>query len=158
MDGMLISFRWDCLLSSIQTCYCISSCYWKLLKKYYQTVTLVLFHYSTLYTVILSTLLLLHHWYCYCHHIIPVIEIIWILIDLNNNVNRHLTPGLEKLMEETTPVFWEDLGYRLRTEIRFHCRVLGDDWHPILFILLLLLLLLLTTYRWDLVQCQVIGP
>jgi len=27
-----------------------------------------------------------HHWHCYSHHIASVIEITWILIDLNNNV------------------------------------------------------------------------
>jgi len=54
--------------------------YWKLLGKYCQIVTYALFYCSTVYTVILSILLLLLHWYCYCHHIVPVIEITWILI------------------------------------------------------------------------------
>jgi len=63
------------------------SCYWKLLGKYCRTVTHSLFHCSAVYTVILFISLFLHYWYCYCHRIIPVIEITWILIDLNNNVN-----------------------------------------------------------------------
>jgi len=117
MDEMLISSRWDCLLNSILTRYCINSCYWKLLGKYCQTVIHELFHCSTVYKVILSILLLLHHWYCYCHHIVPVIEITWILIALNNNVNRQLTPGLGKSMEETTSIFWVDLVYRLRSRL-----------------------------------------
>ena len=37
------------------------------------------------------------------------------LIKLNNNVNGQLTLELRKLMEETTPVFWVDLGYMLRS-------------------------------------------
>ena len=110
--------------------------YWKLLGKYCRTVTHVLFHCSTVYTVILFRLLLLHHWYCYCHRIVPVIEITWILITLNNNINRQLTPGLEKLMERQRRYFgWtEDIG--CAAEIRFHCRVLRDDRHPVLLILL----------------------
>ena len=91
------------------------SCYWKLLRKYCQIVTYALFHCSTVYTVILFTLLLLHHWYCYCHSIVPIIKITRILIVLNNNVNWQLTMGLRKLMQETTSVFWVDLGYRLHS-------------------------------------------
>ena len=54
---------------------------------------------------ILFTLLLLH-WYCYCHCIVPVIEMTWILIVRNdNNVNWQLILGLRKLMEETASVF-----------------------------------------------------
>jgi len=90
MDEMLISSRWDYPLSGIQTCYYINSCYWKLLRKYCQTVTHALFYCSTIYMVILSTLLLLHYWYCYCHRIVPVIEITWILSDLNNNIIDNL--------------------------------------------------------------------
>ena len=93
----------------------IDSCYWKLLRKYCQTITHALFHYSTVCTIKLSTLLLIHHWYCYCSHIIPVIEITWILIALNNNVSRQLTLELRKLIEKSTSVFWVDLGYRLRS-------------------------------------------
>jgi len=61
------------------------------------------------------TLLLLHHWYCYCHRIVLVIKIIWILIDLNNNIKRQLILGLEKLVEEIVSVFWINLGYMLRS-------------------------------------------
>ena len=68
------------------------------------------------YTVILFTLLLLY-WYCYCHCIVPVIEIIWILIVINDNVNWQLTLGLKKLMEEIASVFWVDLGYRLHSRV-----------------------------------------
>ena len=53
------------------------------------------------------------------------------MIELNNNVNGQLTLGLKKLIEETTSVFLVDLGTSCAAEIRFHCRVLGDDWHPI---------------------------
>ena len=94
---------------------CIDSCYWKLLRKYCQTVTHALFYCSTVYTVILSTLLLLYHWYCCCHCIIPVIEITWILIDLNYNVIEQHTTELGKFREEIAYVFWVDLGYRLRS-------------------------------------------
>jgi len=72
--------RLDCLLSSIWIRYCIDSCYWKLLGNNSQTVTHALFYYSTVYTVLLSTLLSLLHWYCYCCHIVTVIEITWKLI------------------------------------------------------------------------------
>jgi len=64
MDGILTNSRWNYLLSSIWTCYCINSCYWKLLRKFCQSITYALFYCSTIYTAILSTLLLLHHWYC----------------------------------------------------------------------------------------------
>ena len=66
-------------------------------------------HGNIVHIVIVTSLILLLSLYC------PVIEITWILIDLNNNLNGQLTPGLEKLMEETTSVFWVDLGYRLRS-------------------------------------------
>ena len=90
-------FYWDCLLSRIRTCYCINSCYWKLLKKYCQTVTYTLFYCLIVYTVILSILLLLHHWYCYCHHIVPVIKLTWISIDLNKNVIKTTYTGIGKI-------------------------------------------------------------
>ena len=35
--------------------------------------------------------------------------------------------GLEKLMEETASIFSVDLEYRLRTDLRFHCRVPEDE-------------------------------
>ena len=76
------------------------------------TVTYALFHYFTVYTVILSP------YYCYIIDIVtvsvPVIEITWILIDLNNNIIEQLTVRLGKLMEETSSVFFVDLGYKLR--------------------------------------------
>jgi len=40
------------------------------------------------------------------------------LTDLNNNVNRQLTLGLGKLMEETASIFCVDLRYRLRSRLR----------------------------------------
>ena len=43
---------------------------------------------------------------------VPVIEITWILIVINNNVIEQLILGLEKLIEETSSAFWVDLGYR----------------------------------------------
>ena len=166
MDKMLISSKWDYLLRGIQTRYCINSCCWKLLRKYWLTITHALFHCSTVYTVILSTLLLLHHWYCNCHRIVLVIEIIWILIDLNNNVNRQLAPGLRKYMEEIMFVFWVDLGYRLRIRRGFHCRVLVG-WltpHPVpvpVYICCTCYLTCytcyLTTLQWGLVQRQESG-
>ena len=66
---ILTCSRLDCPLSNIWIRYCINSCYWKLLGKYCWTVTLSLFYCSTVYTVILFTLLLLH-WYCYCYCIV----------------------------------------------------------------------------------------
>ena len=45
---------------------------------------------------------------------LSVIEITWILIVINNNINWQLILGLKKLMEETASVFWVDLAYRLR--------------------------------------------
>ena len=147
MDEMLISSRWDCPLSSIWICYCFNSCYWKLLGKYCQTVTYALFYCSTIYTVILFTLLLLHYRYCYCH-IIPVIEITWILIALNSNIIEQLTPGLGKLMEETASVFWVDLGYRLRSQLTVLLQGSGG-WltsHNVHIVIVIdTLLLLLTT-------------
>ena len=56
--------------------------------------------------------------YCYCHHIVPVIEITWMLIALNNNVHRQLILRFGKLMEETVSVFWVDLRYMLRSRLR----------------------------------------
>jgi len=72
----------------------------------------------------------------------------------DNNINGHLTLGLRKLMEETTSVFSVDLGTGCAAEIGFHCRVLGDDWHPIL----LLLYCYCSTWRYGLVQRQAPGP
>ena len=37
---------------------------------------------------------------------------------INNNVNGQVILGLKKLIEETTPVFWVDLGYWLRSRDR----------------------------------------
>ena len=93
-----------------------------------------MFHCSTIYTVILSTLLLLHHWYCYCHCIVPVIEITWILIVLNNNIidNVHRDWGIDG--GDNVCILGGPRN-RLHSRIRFHCRVPGDDWHPVLFIL-----------------------
>ena len=39
------------------------------------------------------------------------------LTELSNNVNEQLILGLKKLMEETTSIFWVDLGYRLRSRL-----------------------------------------
>jgi len=49
------------------------------------------------------------------------------LIELNNNVNGQLTLGLGKLMEETTSVFWVNLGYRLRSQLMVPLQGSGDD-------------------------------
>jgi len=40
------------------------------------------------------------------------------LTELNNNINGQLTLGLGKLMEETTSVFWVDLGDKLHSRLR----------------------------------------
>jgi len=93
---------------------------------------LLFFHYSQ------YTRLLLLYCYYYCHCIISVIEIViisvieitWILIALNNNINGQITLGLGKLIEETS-VFWVDLEYRLHSRDMFHYRVPADDWHLI---------------------------
>jgi len=114
VDGIMTYSRWDCLLSSIRACYCINSCYRKLLGKLTDRnicIVLLFYHlHGNIVHIVIVTLLILN-----CHYIFSVIEITWILIDLNNNVNRQLIPGLGKLMEETTSVFWVDLGYRLRS-------------------------------------------
>jgi len=64
VNEILISSIWDCTsIRRYVTCYCTTSCYWfmllKLLKEYCQIVTHTLFYCSTIYTVILSSLLLL---------------------------------------------------------------------------------------------------
>ena len=109
----------------------INSYYWKLLRKYYRIVTHTLFHCSSVYTIILSTLLLLHHWYCYCHLIVQIIEITWILIDLNNNVEDNLHLNWENWWRRHHLYFGWTYDAVCAAEIRFHCRVPGDDWHPI---------------------------
>ena len=43
--------------------------------------------------------------------------ILMVLTGLNNNINGQLTLGLEKLIEETTSVFWVNLEYRLRNRL-----------------------------------------
>ena len=138
MDEMLISSK--CLLRSIRTCYCIKFMLLKLLGKYYQTVTHILFYYSTIYMIILSTLLLLSPLVLYCHRIVPVIEITWILIDLNNNIKRQLTLGLKKLMEEIASAFWVDVGYRLRNRLMIPLQLFRE----MIYISYCLLLLLTT--------------
>jgi len=47
------------------------------------------------------------------------------LTELNNNVNGQLTLGLGKLMEETSSVFWVDLGYMLHS--RFTVPLQGSE-------------------------------
>ena len=44
--------------------------------------------------------------------------ILVVLTELNDNVNGQLTLGLGKSMEETTSVFWVDLGYKLRGRLK----------------------------------------
>ena len=73
----------------------------------YYLLFLLLF---TVYTITVTVLLLS------LYHLSVLRNIILItLIELNNNVNGQLTSGLEKLKEETTSVFWVDLGYRLHS-------------------------------------------
>jgi len=43
--------------------------------------------------------------------------ILIVLTEINNNVNGQLILGLGKLMEETTSIFWVDLGYRLHSRL-----------------------------------------
>ena len=88
-------------------------------------------------------LLLLHHWYCYWHRIVPVIEITWLLIDLHNKVIEQLTPELGKLMEERSSVFWVDLGYRLRSRDAVLLQGFGG-WLASHIVHMLLLMLLTT--------------
>ena len=60
-----------------------------------------------------------------------------------NNI-KQLTLGLEKLMEETSSVFWVDLRYRLRSQNE--CSTTGFlGMTSIHLILLMLLILLLST-------------
>jgi len=93
-------------------------------------------------------IVIVHHWYCYYHNIVPVIEIIWILIVINNNVNWQLTLGLGKLIEETTSVFWVNLGYRLRSRDTVQLQGSGG-WQTsriIHIVIIIDILLLLLTY------------
>jgi len=54
---------------------------------------------------IIIYIVIITHWYCYCHRIVPIIEITWILIVINNNIIEQLIPELEKLMEKITSLF-----------------------------------------------------
>ena len=103
MEEILISSRGDYLLSSIRACYYfhVIESYWKILSDR-NTCIIPLFyrlHGNIVHIVIVTSLILL------LSPIVLVIKITWILIDLNNNVNRQLTLLLGKLMEETTSVF-----------------------------------------------------
>ena len=133
------AYGWHCIWTRwCKICYCITSCYWKLLAKYCQIITYTLFYCSTVYTVILFTLSLLH-WYCYRHRIVPVIEITWILIIINNNEKLTTYTGIGEIDGGDSVCI---LGgpriqvaqprYSSTAEFR------GDDWHPVLFTLLLL--------------------
>ena len=113
------------------------SYYWKLLGKYCQTITHVLFHYSTVYTVVLSTLLftsLILLLSLYRPSILNNMDIDcvnWI----NNNVKRQLTLGLGKLMEEIVSVFWVDLGCTLHSRLMFPMQNSGGWLTSYLFII-----------------------
>jgi len=125
----------------------------------------VLFDCNTMYNSIVHRI----HGYCYCSlllilftvytitvgcYTVPLVSlsrpgilsdmILSVLNELNNN--EQLTLGLNKLMEETTSVFWVDLGYRLRSRFTVPLQDFGG-WltsrivHIIIVINILLLLL-----------------
>ena len=104
--------------------------------------------YCSSYTrlLILSTVLItVHRVYNYCLLSLyrpgilgMVFYVTWILADLTeliNNVNGQLILGLGKLMEETTSVFWVDLGYRLRSRHTVSLQVSGGWQTSHLFII-----------------------
>ena len=75
----------------------------ELLGKYCQMVD-----HHLVYMITLISCLHSRRCYQYCHCIIPITKITWILMDLSkliNNVIKQLVSRLEKLMEETTSVF-----------------------------------------------------
>jgi len=91
-------------------------------------------------------------WYCYIGILLFLLLLLLYLPYPSNqdNINiRQLTSGLKKLIGETTPVFWVDLEYMLRSRKRvfsterncFHRRsgFPWGDWHLVLFILLYIL-------------------
>ena len=87
------------------------------MQSYYSSYTRLLI----LFTVLITVRRVYDYCYYYCTVTITVTASFQYpsnmnfncLTELNNNVNGQITLGLEKLMEETTSVFWVDLGYRL---------------------------------------------
>jgi len=74
--------------------------------------------YCLLFLILLTVYTITVYWFIvvlltlYCSRTVGNMILI-ILTKLNNNLNEQLTLGLRKLIEETTSVFWVDLGYRL---------------------------------------------
>jgi len=87
MDEMLISSKWDCLLSSIQFYIVLIH----VIESYWENIpdrnTCIVLLYTRWYCPYCYWY---HHWHCYCHRIVPVIKITWILIILNNNIIDNL--------------------------------------------------------------------
>ena len=104
-----------------------------------------MFDCNTMYNSIVHRI----HGYCYCSlllilftvytitvgcYTVPLVSlsrpgilsdmILSVLNELNNN--EQLTLGLNKLMEETTFVFWVDLGYRLRSRLTIPLQDSGE--------------------------------
>ena len=77
-----------------------------------------------LFNVLITVHRVYDYCYCYCTVTVTVSSQcssnmnIDCLTELNNNLNEQLALGLGKLMEETSSVFWVDLGYRLRSRLR----------------------------------------
>ena len=132
VDGILISSIWDRTL--IRWCMTVT-----ILIHIIKGSGKVLFGRNTLYNPIVYRI----HGYYYCLLFLILltvytITVYWfilvllslyysstlgnmiliVLTKLNNNLNEQLTLGLRKLIEETTSVFWVDLGYRLRSRDR----------------------------------------
>jgi len=109
MDEILISSKYDCLLSGVQILYCIIVCYRKLLGKYYLTVTscTVLLFIVYMVTITIHLFLLSFTVYtitveCYTVPLLSLYRpgilstvILIVLTALNNN--GQLTLGLRKI-------------------------------------------------------------
>ena len=132
MDEILINFRCDCIVRNqclgmllvlfmllkvtekvSLDCNTYSPIVYRIHGYRYCLLSWLLFTvYATTITVtILLLLLSLYHPSILSNMDIDCVK--WI----NNNVKRQLTLGLEKLVEETTSVFWMDLRYRLRNRL-----------------------------------------
>jgi len=80
---------------------------------------------------------LFYYLYDNIFHIIIVTSLI--LIFLNNNIKDNLYWDWKNWWRRQRLYFAWTNDTSCVAEIRFRCMVLGDDWHPVLFILLLLL-------------------
>jgi len=138
MDEILISSNWDCLLSIIRTVTSIIH----VTKSYWESITCIVL----LFIVYTVTITIHCYWYCspcirilltvilhrYSHRIVLVIEIIYILTVLNNNI-YNLHQDWKKLLEEKASIFWVDLGYRLSNRLTVPLQGSGGWLKSLLF-------------------------